>query len=266
MQRVAELYYATGNAQGQGDARQVGAVGDREHHDRHRRRPSRSRPTWRWSGAPATWNPTSPAANTNLHVTVTSQGQDVGVAAAVRPHADLLRGQVRQRGGEDHRQGPARRDLDANADAKGVSVAGDPRRLQALRRRLQRVAPARASTCRRAGPATMPNGDAIAPGKTLPRHPVLLPERPGLAEGAGVPERRRRRRRSTTTGSGRRPTSRWRTPTTAGCSRTADGLTVSGSAPRHRALWRAGRCWSDAAALAAPGRAAVGGPLGRARW
>jgi hypothetical protein len=36
-----------------------------------------------WTGAPATWNPTTPAANTNLHVTVTSTGQDVGVAASL---------------------------------------------------------------------------------------------------------------------------------------------------------------------------------------
>ena len=81
MQRVAEYYYATGNAKakamldkwvpwaianttiGTGGAFQI---------------PS----DMTWSGAPATWNPTSPAANTGLHVTVTKKGQDVGVAAA----------------------------------------------------------------------------------------------------------------------------------------------------------------------------------------
>ena len=36
-----------------------------------------------WSGAPATWNPTSPVANTNLHVSITTRGQDVGVAASL---------------------------------------------------------------------------------------------------------------------------------------------------------------------------------------
>jgi len=36
-----------------------------------------------WTGQPNTWNPTSPQANTNLHVTVASFGQDVGVAAAL---------------------------------------------------------------------------------------------------------------------------------------------------------------------------------------
>lgn len=38
-----------------------------------------------WTGQPETWNPSSPAANTNLHVVVTSQSgaPDLGVAAAV---------------------------------------------------------------------------------------------------------------------------------------------------------------------------------------
>jgi hypothetical protein len=35
-----------------------------------------------WTGAPNTWNAASPAANTNLHVTVTAYGNDLGVAAA----------------------------------------------------------------------------------------------------------------------------------------------------------------------------------------
>jgi hypothetical protein len=35
-----------------------------------------------WTGAPATWNPSNPQPNSNLHVQVTSHGQDVGVAAA----------------------------------------------------------------------------------------------------------------------------------------------------------------------------------------
>jgi Glycosyl hydrolase family 48/Cellulose binding domain/Bacterial Ig domain len=35
-----------------------------------------------WTGAPATWNPNNPQPNNNLHVQVTSHGQDVGVTAA----------------------------------------------------------------------------------------------------------------------------------------------------------------------------------------
>jgi hypothetical protein len=36
-----------------------------------------------WTGAPVTWNPTSPAANTNLHVSVLNYSQDVGVSASL---------------------------------------------------------------------------------------------------------------------------------------------------------------------------------------
>ncbi len=36
-----------------------------------------------WTGAPATWDPTSPAANTNLHVSVVTSGQDLGIAASL---------------------------------------------------------------------------------------------------------------------------------------------------------------------------------------
>lgn len=39
--------------------------------------------TLSWTGQPATWNPTSPAANTALHVSVADSGSDVGVAAAL---------------------------------------------------------------------------------------------------------------------------------------------------------------------------------------
>jgi Glycosyl hydrolase family 48 len=38
--------------------------------------------TLNWTGQPATWNASSPAANTNLHVTVVDKGQDVGTTAA----------------------------------------------------------------------------------------------------------------------------------------------------------------------------------------
>ncbi|MGC8825344.1 MAG: glycoside hydrolase family 48 protein, partial [Bacteroidales bacterium] len=36
-----------------------------------------------WSGKPNTWNPTNPTPNTNLHVTVTDYGKDLGVAASL---------------------------------------------------------------------------------------------------------------------------------------------------------------------------------------
>jgi hypothetical protein len=39
--------------------------------------------TLNWSGAPDTWNPTSPGSNAGLHVTVVDSGSDVGVCAAL---------------------------------------------------------------------------------------------------------------------------------------------------------------------------------------
>ena len=57
---------------------------------------------------------------------------------------------------------------------------------------------------------TMPNGDVIKPGVSLPGHPLLVQERPGLAEGRRRTWTAARRRRSRTTGSGRRPPSRVR--------------------------------------------------------
>lgn len=83
MERVAELYNETGNAQAKAvlDKWVPWAMANTT--------VNAAAGTWQvpsdlsWSGAPATWNPTSPAANTNLHVTVTSRGQDVGVTAAL---------------------------------------------------------------------------------------------------------------------------------------------------------------------------------------
>jgi len=81
IERVAEYYYATGDAKAKTmlDKWVTWAIanttftstGDFKIPD-----------TLAWTGAPATWNPSSPAANTNLHVSVVSSGTDVGVAAA----------------------------------------------------------------------------------------------------------------------------------------------------------------------------------------
>ncbi|WP_127503552.1 glycoside hydrolase family 48 protein [Actinoplanes solisilvae] len=74
-----------------------------------------------WSGAPATWNPSSPAANSNLHVTVTSHGQDLGVAGSF---AKLLT-YYAAKSGSTAAKTAAKDLLDAiwtKKDAKGVSV------------------------------------------------------------------------------------------------------------------------------------------------
>lgn len=81
MERVAEYYQQTGDA----DARVVldkwvdWALSETTiNPDGTFRVPS----TLQWSGRPDTWNPSSPGANSSLHVTVADYTNDVGVAAA----------------------------------------------------------------------------------------------------------------------------------------------------------------------------------------
>ncbi|WP_083661105.1 glycoside hydrolase family 48 protein [Actinophytocola xanthii] len=83
MQRIAELYYATGNAQaGQLLDKWVDWAMANTTVDA-------ANGTWQvpaelgWSGQPDTWNAGSPGANNGLHVTVTSRNQDLGVTAAL---------------------------------------------------------------------------------------------------------------------------------------------------------------------------------------
>ncbi|MEV5432080.1 glycoside hydrolase family 48 protein [Streptomyces sp. NPDC052701] len=81
MERVAELYQQTGNAQAK-------AVLDKwvdwalEHTTVNPDGTFRIPSTLQWSGQPDTWNASSPGANNSLHVTVVDYTNDVGVAAA----------------------------------------------------------------------------------------------------------------------------------------------------------------------------------------
>lgn len=81
MERVAEYYQQTGDA----DAKVVldkwvdwALSKTTINPDGTFRVPS----TLQWSGKPDTWNPSSPGANSSLHVTVADYTNDVGVAAA----------------------------------------------------------------------------------------------------------------------------------------------------------------------------------------
>ncbi|WP_066584134.1 glycoside hydrolase family 48 protein [Cellulomonas timonensis] len=79
MERVAELYYATGDARAKKllDKWVPWAIANTE---------VNANGTWAipatlgWSGQPDTWNATSPGTNAGLHVTVVDKGQDVGIA------------------------------------------------------------------------------------------------------------------------------------------------------------------------------------------
>jgi len=120
MQRWAEYYYLTGDAK-------VKAVLDKwvawvSPHITASADGTFSIPsTLSWTGAPATWNPSSPAANSGLHVSITESGTDVGVAAA------LIRTLLyySKKAADTTTQALAKSLLDAvavHADDKGIAV------------------------------------------------------------------------------------------------------------------------------------------------
>jgi hypothetical protein len=118
-----------------------------------------------WSGKPVTWNPSSPAANTGLHVTVTSKGTDLGVAGSF---AKLLT-YYAAKSGNAAAKTAAKNLLDAiwtNKDSKGVSVT----ETRADYNRMDDVYDASTGQGLYIPPGwtgKMPNGDVIAPGKSF---------------------------------------------------------------------------------------------------
>ncbi|HEX6358329.1 glycoside hydrolase family 48 protein [Actinophytocola sp.] len=83
MERIAELYNQTGNATAKAllDKWVPWAIANTT--------VNVAAGTWQipdnlsWTGQPDTWNPASPGANTGLHVTVATRGNDVGITAAL---------------------------------------------------------------------------------------------------------------------------------------------------------------------------------------
>ncbi|GAA3836317.1 glycoside hydrolase family 48 protein [Sphaerisporangium flaviroseum] len=121
MERVAEYYYATGNASAKAildkwvawasantTVSASGAI----------RMPS----TLRWTGQPDTWNASNPGSNAGLHVTIADYTNDVGVAGA---YAKVLMYYAAKAGNTAARD-LAKSILDGiwanNQDARGVSV------------------------------------------------------------------------------------------------------------------------------------------------
>jgi hypothetical protein len=164
MQRIAELYYATGNAKAKAlldkwvpwamNNTTIGTGGNFQI-------PS----DLTWTGAPATWNPSSPAANTNLHVTVSKKGQDVGVAAAYARTLIYYAAKAQNNEVRDF----AKSLLDSmyvNAEAKGISTV----ETREDYRRFDDVYNASTGQGLYLPPGwsgKMPNGDQIAPGKSF---------------------------------------------------------------------------------------------------
>jgi hypothetical protein len=164
LQRVAELYYETGNAKAKAILDKwvpwaianttIGTGGTFQI-------PS----DMQWTGAPATWNPSSPAANSNLHVTVTAKGTDVGVGAA---YARTLMWYAAKSGNAAAKT-TAKGLLDAmyaHAETQGISTTetrADYNRFDDV----YNASTGQGLYLPSGWSGEMPNGDAIAPGKSF---------------------------------------------------------------------------------------------------
>jgi len=164
LQRVAEYYYQTGNARAKSILDKwvpwaianttIGTGATFEV-------PS----DMAWSGAPATWNPSSPAANTNLHVTVTKKGRDVGVAAAYARTLTWYAAKSGNAAAKTTAKGLLDA-LNANADSKGVSTP-ETREDFARFDDVYNASTGQGLYLPPGWTGTMPNGDQIAPGKSF---------------------------------------------------------------------------------------------------
>ena len=171
MERVAEYYYVTGDAKAK-------AVLDKWVAWVMPNITADADGTWSipsnldWSGQPDTWNPTSPGTNAGLHVTITSSGQDVGLAGSL---AKLL-SYYAAKSGDTAAQAKAKALLDdmwANdQDSKGITTT----ETRTDYSRFDDVYPNGLNSDGSTGGGVyvppgwsgkMPNGDVIAPGATF---------------------------------------------------------------------------------------------------
>ncbi|OKJ33733.1 cellulose 1,4-beta-cellobiosidase [Micromonospora sp. TSRI0369] len=162
MQRIAELYLETGNAKAKAllDKWVPWAIAN-----------TTLGTNWsipsdmKWTGQPANWNPSSPQPNTNLHVEVTVKGQDVGVAGAYARTLIAYAAKSGNTAAKDTAKGLLDA-LSASADSKGVSTPekrGDYKRFDDV----YNAADGQGLYVPNGWTGKMPNGDAIAPGKSF---------------------------------------------------------------------------------------------------
>ena len=162
MQRIAELYLETGNAKAKAllDKWVPWAIAN-----------TTVGTNWsipsdmKWTGQPANWNPSSPQPNTNLHVEVTVKGQDVGVAGAYARTLIAYAAKSGNTAAKDTAKGLLDA-LSASADSKGVSTPekrGDYKRFDDV----YNAADGQGLYVPNGWTGKMPNGDAIAPGKSF---------------------------------------------------------------------------------------------------
>jgi hypothetical protein len=119
LERLAEYYYASGDAKAKSvlDKWVAWALANTTISATDYQIPS----TLKWSGKPNTWNPSSPTANTGLHVTIADYTNDVGVAGS---YAKLLT-YYAAKSGNAAAKTAAKGLLDGiwnHKDSKGVSV------------------------------------------------------------------------------------------------------------------------------------------------
>ncbi|MGW0434997.1 glycoside hydrolase family 48 protein [Micromonospora sp. NPDC003197] len=164
LQRVAELYYVTGNAKAKAILDKwvpwaianttIGTGGNFE-----------IPADMRWTGQPNTWDPVNPQPNTNLHVEVIAKGRDVGVGAA---YARTLMWYAAKSGNAAAKT-TAKGLLDAmyaHAEEKGISTV----ETRADYRRFDDVYDASTGQGLYLPPGwtgQMPNGDTITAGKSF---------------------------------------------------------------------------------------------------
>ena len=162
MQRIAELYLETGNTKAKAllDKWVPWAIAN-----------TTLGTNWavpselKWTGQPANWNPSSPAANTGLHVEVSSKGQDVGVTGSL---ARTLIAYA-AKSGNTQAKTTAKGLLDAlsaASDSKGVSTTetrGDYKRFDDV----YNAADGQGLYVPPGWTGKMPNGDTIAAGKSF---------------------------------------------------------------------------------------------------
>ncbi|MEV7327264.1 glycoside hydrolase family 48 protein [Micromonospora sp. NPDC093244] len=162
MQRIAELYLQTGNAKAKAllDKWVPWAIAN-----------TTLGTNWsipsdmKWTGQPTTWNPSSPQPNTNLHVEVTVKGQDVGVTAAYARTLIAYAAKSGDTAAKDTAKGLLDA-LSAASDAKGVSTTesrGDYRRFDDT----YDASTGQGLYVPPGWTGKMPNGDAIAAGKSF---------------------------------------------------------------------------------------------------
>lgn len=163
LERLAEYYFATGNARAKTvlDKWVTWALANTTISATDFQIPS----TLRWSGAPANWNPTTPAANTGLHVTVANRSNDLGVAGS---YVKLLT-YYAAKSGNTAAKNAASGLLDsiwAKKDSKGVSVTetrADYNRFDDV----YNPATGQGLYIPPGWTGRMPNGDVIKPGASF---------------------------------------------------------------------------------------------------